>query len=56
MSLIKGILKHLPYSGASVLGVLALVLLIPGGILILISLVLANLGDRLTSGPWRDNY
>jgi hypothetical protein len=56
MSTIKEILKHLPYGGASFLGVLGLILLLPGGVLILICMALANLGDRLTSGPWRDNY
>lgn len=56
MNTIKTILNNLPYCGASILGVIALVLLIPGGTLILIAMALANIGDRLTSGPWRDNY
>lgn len=50
MTKLKSNLRSAPFGVASILGLLALILLIPGGIMILIAVLCCELGDRLTKG------
>lgn len=54
MKSIKTVLNHVPYGVASIVAVIGLIFVVPGGLLILGAICLATWGDKLTSFTWRD--
>jgi hypothetical protein len=55
MKLTKKYLSKPSYGVASIFGIIGAIILLPGGILIALAILFAEVGDRLESGPYDED-